>query len=75
MIVYWDGELYIFIGCVDGKIVMEFWGSGGFGFDLIFIFEGFDRMFVEMIMEEKNCILYCGRVLREFVNWLKENFK
>ncbi|WP_054839573.1 XTP/dITP diphosphatase [Thermococcus sp. JCM 11816] len=76
VIAYWDGELHIFTGRVDGKIATEPpRGSGGFGFDPIFIPEGFDRTFAEMTTEEKNRISHRGRALMEFANWLKENLK
>lgn len=75
VIAYWDGELHLFTGRVDGKIATEPRGSGGFGFDPIFIPEGFDRTFAEMTTEEKNRLSHRGRALREFANWLKENLK
>ncbi|EEB73636.1 XTP/dITP diphosphatase [Thermococcus sp. AM4] len=75
VIAYWDGELHIFTGRVDGEITEEARGSGGFGFDPIFKPEGFDRTFAEMTTEEKNEISHRGRALRAFATWLKENLK
>ncbi len=75
VIAYWDGELHIFRGKVDGRITEEPRGSGGFGFDPVFIPEGFDRTFAEMTTEEKNAISHRGRALKAFATWLKENLK
>ena len=73
VIAYWDGELHIFTGRVDGEITTEPRGSGGFGFDPIFKPDGFDKTFAEMTTEEKNEISHRGRALRAFAQWLKEN--
>ncbi len=73
VIAYWDGELHIFTGRVDGEITTEPRGSGGFGFDPVFKPDGFAKTFAEMTTEEKNEISHRGRALRAFAEWLKEN--
>ena len=73
VIAYWDGELHIFTGRVDGEITTGPRGSGGFGFDPVFKPDGFDKTFAEMTTEEKNRISHRGRALRAFAEWLKEN--
>ncbi|NJE05467.1 XTP/dITP diphosphatase [Thermococcus sp. M36] len=75
VIAYWDGEVHLFRGRVDGDIIHERRGSGGFGFDPIFVPRGFNRTFAEMTTEEKNTISHRGRALRAFAEWLKENLK
>ena len=75
VIAYWDGEVHLFTGRVDGEIINEKRGSGGFGFDPIFVPEGFTRTFAEMTTEEKNVISHRGRALKVFAEWLKENLK
>ncbi len=75
VIAYWDGEVHLFTGRVDGEIINEKRGSGGFGFDPIFVPEGFTRTFAEMTTEEKNLISHRGRALKAFAEWLKENLK
>ena len=75
VIAYWDGEVHLFTGRVDGEIINEKRGSGGFGFDSIFVPEGFTRTFAEMTTEEKNLISHRGRALKAFAEWLKENLK
>ena len=75
IIAYWDGELHIFEGRVDGVITEEPRGTGGFGFDPIFRPSGFDKTFAEMTTDEKNKISHRGRALHGFATWLKENLK
>ncbi len=75
VIAYWDDELHIFTGRVDGEITKEPRGSGGFGFDPVFRPDGFDGTFAEMTTEEKNKISHRGRALKAFATWLKENLK
>ena len=75
VVAYWDGELHLFKGRVDGEIIREKRGNGGFGFDPVFRPSGFDRTFAEMTTEEKNEISHRGRALKAFAEWLKENLK
>jgi XTP/dITP diphosphohydrolase len=75
VVAYWDGELHLFSGRVDGEITTERHGSGGFGFDPVFKPTGFERTFAEMTTEEKNEISHRGRALKAFSEWLKENLK
>jgi len=48
-------ELYFFEGSIKGKIVQPV-GENGFGWDQIFVPEGFDRTFAQMNQEEKNSL-------------------
>lgn len=75
VVAYWDGELHLFSGRVEGEITTERHGSGGFGFDPVFKPTGFGRTFAEMTTEEKNEISHRGRALKAFSEWLKENLK
>jgi non-canonical purine NTP pyrophosphatase (RdgB/HAM1 family) len=53
-IAYFDGkELKTFIGETEGKIALKPRGNNGFGWDAIFIPEGYDRTFAELTDEEK----------------------
>lgn len=70
---YYDGEIHIFEGIVDGRIGYEKRGNLGFGFDPIFIPEGFNKTFAEMTTEEKNKISHRGKAFASFSKWLKEN--
>jgi XTP/dITP diphosphohydrolase len=50
----WNGKEYLFEGICEGKILTARQGSGGFGYDPIFIPEGSNRSFAEMSIAEKN---------------------
>lgn len=51
-------------GICSGKISLEEKGDNGFGYDSIFIPEGFDKTFAEMSHEEKNEISHRARALK-----------
>src|ERR1035438_5759524 len=51
-----DKKEYLFDGIINGKIAIEKQGDKGFGYDPIFIPDGFDKSFAEMPLEEKNKI-------------------
>lgn len=64
-------ETKIFEGRVDGRIANEKHGSGGFGYDPLFIpDEGDGRSFGEFGKEEKNAISHRGRALKKFLDCL-----
>lgn len=66
-----DGKEYFFEGRVDGKIIENQKGTSGFGYDPIFMPDGFDRTFAEMSDEEKNNISHRGRAMRKMMEFLK----
>ncbi len=49
---------------VEGRLVRVPRGSGGFGYDPIFLPDGFDRTTAEMTAEEKDAISHRGRAFR-----------
>lgn len=51
-------------GVCPGKISLEERGDNGFGYDSIFIPDGFDKTFAEMSYEEKNQISHRSRALK-----------
>ena len=58
-------------GVVNGTIAREESGYEGFGYDPLFIPEGYDRTFAEMSADEKNAISHRGRAVAELVKILK----
>jgi XTP/dITP diphosphohydrolase len=53
--VYYDGNEPVYsIGELKGQIVHEFKGTNGFGYDPVFIPDGFNKTLAEMTLEEKN---------------------
>ena len=60
-----DGEELVADGAVEGRIVEEPRGEGGFGYDPVFVpNDGDGRTFAEMAAEEKHAISHRGRALR-----------
>jgi len=70
-----DGEkAHLFIGEVKGNIPMEIRGENGFGWDRIFIPEGYDQTFAEMNPDLKDSISHRGKALSKFKDFLKDNY-
>lgn len=67
-----DGREYLFEGRVDGHIAEVEAGCGGFGYDPLFVPEGFERSFAEMSAEQKNAISHRGRAVRKLVEFLQK---
>lgn len=65
-------ELGCFVGTVEGQITLNPRGTGGFGYDPLFIPEGYDCTMAEISAEEKNSISHRGEALRKFEAWLRE---
>ncbi|MEM1704087.1 MAG: XTP/dITP diphosphatase [Zestosphaera sp.] len=65
----------VFEGVVYGSISLEARGSGGFGFDPIFVPEGHHKTFAELDLETKNSLSHRGRAFRAMVSWLRTAYK
>ena len=57
-------------GIVEGTIATSLSGSEGFGYDPLFIPEGYDKSFAEMTAEQKNAISHRGRAVAALVEIL-----
>lgn len=66
-----NGEPKYFEGRVDGVILTERYGEGGFGYDPIFMPDRFAVSFAEMPLEVKNRISHRGRTVAKLVEYLK----
>ena len=65
--------LGVFNGTVEGCIAESMSGGGGFGYDPIFIPEGYEETFGELSEEIKNGMSHRARALEKFREWWKEN--
>ena len=64
---------YLFEGVVRGVITESRQGEDGFGYDPVFMPEGYDRTFAQMTMEEKNQISHRGRAVAKLVEFLLQH--
>lgn len=69
-----NGEEHLFEGIVEGEILMQKVGEGGFGYDPVFApLEGNGLAFAQMSAEDKNAISHRGRAIASLVEFLKNN--
>lgn len=65
-------DLHTFEGIVCGEITHERKGEGGFGYDAVFLPEGYTDTFAQMSADQKNSISHRGRALQKLTAFLKE---
>ena len=66
-----DGKEYLFEGVIKGEIIKEKRGSSGFGYDPVFIPEGYDRTFAELGNEIKNQISHRALAVNKLCEFLR----
>ena len=59
-------------GECPGRIIAEPAGENGFGYDPLFVPDGYDRTFAQLTAEEKNQISHRANALKELERQLKE---
>lgn len=69
----WKSETYFFEGIIRGSLTLEPIGNDGFGYDPIFIPEGYDRTFAQMTKEEKNKISHRAIAVEKMVHFIQSN--
>jgi len=67
-----EGEEIFFEGMVNGHIIREKKGEGGFGYDPIFLPAGYDMTFAEMPLDEKNKISHRSRAISKLAGYLDQ---
>lgn len=65
-----DGEEHLFEGIVRGVITTEKRGEKGFGYDPVFMPEGYDGTFAELGVEVKNEISHRARAVKKLAEYL-----
>ena len=67
-----NGQEVLFEGIVTGQIATErHYGDGGFGYDPIFVPDGYTETFSQMSSQGKNLISHRGRAVRKLADYLK----
>ena len=70
--VYPDGTTLVARGECPGRIITAPAGEGGFGYDPLFVPEGYDKTFAQLSSEEKNAISHRANALARLEELLKE---
>ena len=69
-----DGvTLHVAHGAVEGRLLLEEQGAGGFGYDALFVPDGFTDSFGVLPAETKNQLSHRARALAQMSVWMKEN--
>ena len=68
-----QGKQFIFEGICEGTILTEKRGKSGFGYDPIFMPDGFNTSFAEMEMNEKGNISHRGKAIEKLVTFLNKH--
>lgn len=67
-----EKETCYFEGIVEGEIIRERRGMMGFGYDSVFVPEGFSKTFAEMTIEEKNALSHRSQAVGKLVQFLRK---
>ena len=67
-----DGKKSFFEGKIEGEILKEKTGSGGFGYDPIFRPNGYEKTFAQMSLSLKNKISHRGLSVKKLVSFLNQ---
>ena len=65
-----NGETHQFEGIVNGRIAFEKHGTEGFGYDPIFVPDGYQHSFAELGMDVKNHISHRARAVAQLADFL-----
>jgi XTP/dITP diphosphohydrolase len=66
-----DGREYLFEGVVQGHLIEQPTGNEGFGYDPVFIPDGYDQTFAQMPLQLKNTISHRAKVIQSLIVFLK----
>jgi len=67
-------NIYSFEGVINGKIIDKIKGERGFGYDPIFIPNGYKKTFAELSLEEKNSISHRYIAINKMIHFLKKKY-
>lgn len=69
---FWNDEMFLFEGELKGVITYEKSGTNGFGYDPIFMPDGYDITLAQMDITTKNEISHRGKSFRKMTEFLHE---
>lgn len=67
---FFNDKEYIFEGKISGKIITEPCGSSGFGYDPIFVPDGYTQTFAQLTEKQKNAISHRALALQKLAKFL-----
>lgn len=67
-----NGERILFDGIVNGNITKQKSGDKGFGYDPVFLPEGYDKTFAELPLDVKNTIGHRGKAVKQLIDYLSQ---
>jgi XTP/dITP diphosphohydrolase len=67
-----DNREYLFEGKVEGEIIQNRKGTGGFGYDPVFMPKGYDKTFAEIPLSEKNKISHRAQAMKKLLAFLAQ---
>ncbi|TSE04754.1 non-canonical purine NTP diphosphatase [Aquimarina algiphila] len=70
IVLIFNGKLKTFTGICSGTITEDKKGLGGFGYDPIFLPNGYDQTFAELPLSEKNKIGHRGKAVQQLIQYL-----
>jgi XTP/dITP diphosphohydrolase len=65
------GKQNLFTGIIKGTIITEKIGTNGFGYDPVFVADGYTKTFAQLTIEEKSTISHRGLAVKQLVEFLK----
>jgi XTP/dITP diphosphohydrolase len=66
-----NGEQHLFTGIVNGVITPEKTGTGGFGYDPLFMPTGLNLTFAQLSLTEKAQLSHRGRAVKQLIDFIK----
>ena len=67
-----DGQVKTFEGVLEGEIACSRSGNEGFGYDPVFIPQGYNCTLAEISLDEKNAISHRGKAMRALAEFLND---
>jgi XTP/dITP diphosphohydrolase len=64
------GKQHLFSGIINGRIIEERIGTNGFGYDPVFVAEGYTKTFAELNLKEKSIISHRGKAVKQLIDYL-----
>ncbi|MFN4147571.1 MAG: RdgB/HAM1 family non-canonical purine NTP pyrophosphatase [Runella sp.] len=68
-----EGKVFQFLGIVEGKILEKPIGNEGFGYDPIFLPDGYQQTFAQMTLTEKSRISHRAKAFEQLVQFLSQS--